>query len=352
MYKPEKCYNSKATTYFSSKNLFIGEQNGKIKKFNRDLEYEFQSHSPEFDYLESNEISEKIVAICELDADIEDKIICSNEKTIRIWKIKENGSVADRIRHNGFNCSYFGIKENQNNNINSITHQLICEKKNIHSYPINTITRSDDLLMSSDYLRIMMWNLNKMEHFKVTDIKPLRFDELTFVITQSNFKDDNTFGYSTSQGEIYLNDIRTKSIPQLKLKLRKIPQFDIFDELLRSISSFKFKDNFVIARNFNSILIFDIRNQSLILNLQLFQTDIPLIEKIYSNDSGYDRFSVEVRDNEILTGGFDGKFYVGKFDGSLDVYETNFFDSLKYCCFWKEKIVVCSKNQILFYNRD
>ncbi|KAG0438636.1 Protein phosphatase PP2A regulatory subunit B [Dictyocoela muelleri] len=394
MFLLEKSIKSSATTYFSGNNLYIGQSNGNIQKIvntNNEccLKWEFKSHKPEFDYLESNDISEKIVSICLLNSELEDRFICANEKTLRMWNVVDSGSVADRLRKGGYDLTYFNLEEtgeyskddqffcggdfkdekskkveySQNidncsdtdssdsslNQKYDIKTELLCEKKNIHSYPINTIVRQGDVLISSDYLRIMMWNLNKMDYLKIIDVKPDRFEELSFVITQVNYCDDDTFAYSTSSGEIVYCDLRVKSVPQIKLKMAKPVSNDLFAELLKSISSFRFKDNFVFARNFNSILTFDLRNGALSDNLTLFKADFALFEKIYRNNSGYDRFSIEINNDKIITGGFDGEFFVYNINGDLTCQKTSCDDSMKYCCFWQDKIVVCSKNEVMIY---
>ncbi|KAG0419363.1 Protein phosphatase PP2A regulatory subunit B, partial [Dictyocoela roeselum] len=230
--------------------------------------------------------------------------------------------------------------------------ELLYEKKNIHAYPINTIVRQGDILVSSDYLRILMWDLTKMTHMNIIDVRPDRFEELSFVMTQVNYRDDDTFAYSTSNGQIIFCDLRAKSVPRIKLKMAKPTQNDVFAELLKSISSFKFCDNLVFARNFNSILKFDLRNGAFIGDVPLFKADIGLFEKIYRNNTGYDRFSLEISANKIVTGGFDGVFYIYNIDRNLVSHKTAVNDSLKYCCFWKNKVVACGKEEIMIFREN
>ena len=88
---------------------------------------------------------------------------------------------------------------------------------NAHAYHINSISVNSDgeTFISSDDLRINLWNLNiQNESFNIVDIKPTNMEELTEVITAAEFHpvSCNWFMYASSKGTIKLADMRTKAL--------------------------------------------------------------------------------------------------------------------------------------------
>ena len=88
---------------------------------------------------------------------------------------------------------------------------------NAHAYHINSISVNSDgeTFISSDDLRINLWNLNiQNESFNIVDIKPTNMEELTEVITAAEFHPQscNWFMYASSKGTIKLADMRTKAL--------------------------------------------------------------------------------------------------------------------------------------------
>ena len=65
--------------------------------------------------------------------------------------------------------------------------------------------------LSADDLRINLWHMEITDQsFNIVDIKPANMEELTEVITASEFhpKECNLFVYSSSKGTIRLCDMR------------------------------------------------------------------------------------------------------------------------------------------------
>jgi len=88
---------------------------------------------------------------------------------------------------------------------------------NAHAYHINSISVNSDgeTFISSDDLRINLWNLNiQNESFNIVDIKPTNMEELTEVITAAEFhpKSCNVFMYASSKGTIKLADMRESAL--------------------------------------------------------------------------------------------------------------------------------------------
>lgn len=88
---------------------------------------------------------------------------------------------------------------------------------NAHAYHINSISVNSDgeTFISSDDLRINLWNLNIQEQsFNIVDIKPANMEELTEVITAAEFHpiSCNWFMYASSKGTIKLADMRQRAL--------------------------------------------------------------------------------------------------------------------------------------------
>jgi serine/threonine-protein phosphatase 2A regulatory subunit B len=88
---------------------------------------------------------------------------------------------------------------------------------NAHAYHINSISVNSDgeTFISSDDLRINLWNLNIQDQsFNIVDIKPANMEELTEVITASEFHPQscNWFMYASSKGTIKLADMRQRAL--------------------------------------------------------------------------------------------------------------------------------------------
>lgn len=212
---------------------------------------QFQSHEPEFDYLKSMEIEEKVNQIrwCRQVND-DQRLIATNDKTIKIWRVFEkevtsvtkllaptsprspssaagvhmsaaldagvaNGHApAERTRWppprpkpppNGFgpasSDSNFTSTEKKRRPYTMPLPRLEHRGKIVrasprrvfsgaHAYHINSISLNSDeeTFMSADDLRVNMWNLNVGgTGFNILDIKPENMEDLTEVITAAQF---------------------------------------------------------------------------------------------------------------------------------------------------------------------
>jgi serine/threonine-protein phosphatase 2A regulatory subunit B len=109
---------------------------------------EFQSHEPEFDYLKSLEIEEKINKIkwCKRQNNAH-FLLSTNDKTIKLWKIYDK-----KIRSS--------FQDKSTSNMIAATPRRIFA--NAHAYHINSISLNSDgeTYISSDDLRINLWNLS------------------------------------------------------------------------------------------------------------------------------------------------------------------------------------------------
>ena len=231
--------NETVWAFTSILNLFLASSDSKQKKT---CEYkfhtEFQSHEPEFDYLKSLEIEEKINKIkwCRRQ-NASHYLLSTNDKTIKLWKVFEKSLkvVAEKnLPHDLTPGGLGGGGVRQNNNISFRTaaslklprmthHDTVVAAvprktyANAHAYHINSISVNSDgeTFISSDDLRINLWNLNIQDQsFNIVDIKPANMEELTEVITAAEFHPQscNWFMYASSKGTIKLADMRESAL--------------------------------------------------------------------------------------------------------------------------------------------
>ena len=243
----------------------------------------FQSHEPEFDYLKSLEIEEKINKIKWLRRKNQAHFLLStNDKTIKLWKIQER----DR-RVEGYN-----LKEENGTSLMldaaAVTSlrvpiikptELVVEASprkifaNAHTYHVNSISvnSDDETYMSADDLRINLWNLEiTNQSFNIVDIKPANMEDLTEVITAAEFHpvDCNTFVYSSSKGTIRLCDMRSAALCDKHSKLFEEPEDptnrSFFSEIISSISDVKFSHSgrYLISRDYLSVKVWDMNMDS------------------------------------------------------------------------------------------
>lgn len=228
--------------------LATGDKGGRVVLFERNetkktCEYkfhtEFQSHEPEFDYLKSLEIEEKINKIkwCKRQ-NASHYLLSTNDKTIKLWKVFEKSlkvvaenNLSSELTPAGVGAAngaggarYHGFRSVADLKFPRMTHHdtvvAAVPRKvyaNAHAYHINSISVNSDgeTFISSDDLRINLWNLNIQDQsFNIVDIKPANMEELTEVITAAEFHPQscNWFMYASSKGTIKLADMRQRAL--------------------------------------------------------------------------------------------------------------------------------------------
>lgn len=177
--------------------LATGDKGGRVVIFQRDPaskksnpkrgEYNvystFQSHEPEFDYLKSLEIEEKINKIRWLKRKNPAHFLLStNDKTIKLWKVSERDKKAE-----GYNLKEDSGLLRDPSTINTLRvpvlrpMELMVEASprrifaNAHTYHINSISINSDCetYLSADDLRINLWHMEITDQsFNIVDIKP------------------------------------------------------------------------------------------------------------------------------------------------------------------------------------
>nr|CAB3265106.1 serine/threonine-protein phosphatase 2A 55 kDa regulatory subunit B alpha isoform-like [Phallusia mammillata] len=334
--------------------LATGDKGGRVVIFQREpankanegrsSEYNvystFQSHEPEFDYLKSLEIEEKINKIRWLPRRNQAHFLLStNDKTIKLWKVSEREKQAV-----GFN---FREEEDQPRRFRPqrlvVPHyepmELMIEaspKKvfaNAHMYHINSISvNSDDqTYLSADDLRINLWHLEITDRsFNIVDIKPENMENLTEVITAAEYHphECHTFVYSSSKGTIRLCDMRESALCDQHAKIFEEPEDpnsrSFFSEIISSISDVKFSNSgrYMITRDYLSVKVWDLNMEN--KPVESFQVHEYLRSKLcslYENDCIFDKFECcwNGTDSAIMTGSYNNFFRIFDCNSKRDV---------------------------------
>ncbi|MBA0622384.1 hypothetical protein Godav_007933 [Gossypium davidsonii] len=331
---------------------------------------EFQSHEPEFDYLKSLEIEEKINKIrwCQ-SANGALFLLSTNDKTIKFWKVQEkkvkkvcdmnvdsskamgNGPIVDSsistsskqfienggcIR-NDFSFPTGGFPSLRLPVVTSLETNLMARCRRIyahaHDYHINSISNNSDgeTFISADDLRINLWNLEiSNQSFNIVDVKPANMEDLTEVITSAEFhpKHCNMLAYSSSKGSIRLIDMRQSALCDTHSKLFE-EQDDpgtrsFFTDIIASISDIKFaKDGrHILSRDYMTLKLWDINMDSgPVATFQVHEHLRPKLCDLYENDSIFDKFECCLSGDglRVATGSYSNLFRVfGCSEGSTE----------------------------------
>lgn len=304
---------------------------------------EFQSHEPEFDYLKSLEIEEKINKIrWSHTANGALFLLSTNNKTIKLWKVLEkkikkvsemnldrsvglgNSSVNGGepiLKLNGHPpCALNGCAATSNGDLYSMnckqflrlpmvygdetTHVARCRRSfaHAHDYHINSISTNSDgeTYISADDLRINLWNLEvNHQSFNIVDIKPANMEDLNEVITSAEFHPTqcNTFAYSSSKGTIRLVDMRQAALCDKHVKLFEevdsTGSRSFFAEIIASISDIKFASSgrYLLSRDYMSLKLWDVNMESSpIATFKVHESLRTKLCDLYENDSIFDKF--------------------------------------------------------------
>lgn len=332
---------------------------------------EFQSHEPEFDYLKSLEIEEKINRIrwCKRGNQAH-FLLSTNDKTIKLWKVfektlkvvSENNALrasADEVDtsdfrpapsapprpHRGATPSAGAASMQAGGLVPGLSlprmtyHDTIVAAvprkiyANAHAYHINSISINSDgeTYMSADDLRINLWNLNIADQsFNILDIKPANMEELTEVITAAEFHpiSCNLFCYSSSKGTVKLADMRDSALCDRHAKLFEEEEDpsnkSFFSEIISSVSDVKFSRDgrYMLSRDYLTLRIWDLNMDS--RPLKTINVHDHLRSKLcdlYENDCIFDKFECTFSGNgeHVLTGSYNNYFHIYDREASTDV---------------------------------
>ncbi|XP_020589524.1 serine/threonine protein phosphatase 2A 55 kDa regulatory subunit B beta isoform-like isoform X2 [Phalaenopsis equestris] len=305
---------------------------------------EFQSHEPEFDYLTSLEIDEKLNKLRWCAAPNNSMFLLStNDRTIKLWKVlpykvkevkemnlnppvssentllAENSFMADQNKSsiiNGYRLEWLP-KRQRNLSPPNCGDPLPLSMLNIrdgawarcrrvyahaHDYKINSISNNSDgeSFISADDLRINLWNLEiSNQCFNIIDMKPSNMDDLIEVITAAEFHPThcNLLAYGSSRGFIRLFDMRQSALCDQNARILKDPEYQgarsFFTEIVASISDLKFaKDGtHILSRDYMYLKLWDMRmEEAPVATFKMHEFLRPKLSEMYNNDSIFDKF--------------------------------------------------------------
>ncbi|KAJ6134577.1 hypothetical protein N7523_000899 [Penicillium sp. IBT 18751x] len=335
--------------------LATGDKGGRVVLFERNetkktCEYkfhtEFQSHEPEFDYLKSLEIEEKINKIkwCRRQ-NASHFLLSTNDKTIKLWKVfdkslkvvAENNlsnemTPAGAVSGGGMTRAPRGaFKDASALKLPRLTHHDTVVAAvprrtyaNAHAYHINSISVNSDgeTFISSDDLRVNLWNLNIQDQsFNIVDIKPANMEELTEVITAAEFHpvSCNWFMYASSKGTIKLADMRQRALCDDHAKLfeqeEDASSRSFFSEIISSISDVRFSHDgrYIVSRDYLTVKIWDVNmERQPVKTIPIHEHLRPRLCDTYENDSIFDKFEVVFSGDaeNVMTGSYNNNFMI------------------------------------------
>lgn len=293
---------------------------------------EFQSHEPEFDYLKSLEIEEKInkVKFCKRQNNAH-FLLSTNDKTIKLWKVAER-----RVQ----NIADFNIDRSRAPPRPVAMNRLVLPKirhgetvitatqrkvfAHAHAYHINSISLCSDgeTYLSADDLRVNLWNLNiSNQSFNIVDIKPTNMEELTEVITSAEFHPThcNVFMYSSSKGTIKLADMRDSALCDKYTKVYEEAEDpgsrSFFSEIISSMSDCKFsKDGrYILSRDYLTLKLWDMKMENRpVKTIQIHEYLRSKLCDLYENDFIFDKFETAFSGdgNHMITGSYGGIIHI------------------------------------------
>ncbi|RPB09859.1 protein phosphatase 2A regulatory subunit PR55 [Morchella conica CCBAS932] len=319
--------------------LATGDKGGRVVLFERNetkktCEYkfhtEFQSHEPEFDYLKSLEIEEKINKIkwCKRQ-NASHFLLSTNDKTIKLWKVFEKSLKPPPIFNNSTALRLPRLTHHDTV-VAAVPRRTYA---NAHAYHINSISVNSDgeTFISSDDLRINLWNLNIQDQsFNIVDIKPANMEELTEVITAAEFHPQycNWFMYASSKGTIKLADMRESALCDQHVKLFEQEEDpssrSFFSEIISSISDVRFSSDgrYILSRDYLTVKIWDINMENKpVKTIPIHEHLRPRLCDTYENDSIFDKFEVVFSGDgkNVMTGSYNNNFMIYPSDPEKEV---------------------------------
>jgi len=327
--------------------LATGDKGGRIVIFQKDEapktsqhygEYNvystFQSHEPDFDYLKSLDIDEKINQIKWLKrCNAAHFLLSTNDKTVKLWKISErnvriDGPLNTKTQDGTLDLDPKNITGLKIPRLQPTSLMIEASPRkifsNAHTYHINSIAinSDDETYLSADDLRINLWHLQRTDQsFNIVDIKPANMEDLTEVITAAEFHPIhcNLFVYSSSKGTVRLCDMRQNALCDKYAKLFEEQEDPLtrsfFSEIISSIADVKFSHSgrYMLTRDYLTVKVWDLNMEK--QPVETYQVHEYLRSKLcalYENDCIFDKFECawSCDDAEILTGSYNNFFRI------------------------------------------
>uniref|UniRef100_A0A3B5M111 Serine/threonine-protein phosphatase 2A 55 kDa regulatory subunit B n=1 Tax=Xiphophorus couchianus TaxID=32473 RepID=A0A3B5M111_9TELE len=313
--------------------LATGDKGGRVVVFQREQESKtqphrrgeynvystFQSHEPEFDYLKSLEIEEKINKIKWLpQQNAAYFLLSTNDKTVKLWKISERDK-----RPEGYNLKDEDGRFRDPSTITTLRvpvlqpMDLMVEAtarrvfSNAHTYHINSISVNSDLqtFISTDDLRVNLWNLEITDRQGLTHTHTHTHPHThrciytyTLPLIPKHPFHRHIYAHRNPTGLIC--DFEEPEDPSTR---------SFFSEIISSISDVKFSHNgrYLMTRDYLTVKVWDLQMEN--KPLETYQVHDYLRGKLcslYENDCIFDKFECvwNGSDSVIMTGSYNNFF--------------------------------------------
>eukprot|EP00760_Papus_ankaliazontas_P025600 PhM_4_TR2808/c0_g1_i1/m.29780/K04354/PPP2R2; serine/threonine-protein phosphatase 2A regulatory subunit B len=279
--------------------LAIGDAHGRVTVLSTvewEDEFEFKSHTMQFDSLKSQQIEEKINVVKWLRpvSPASSSVLVTNDKVIKLWRLHNSGEAVLRRSFSNHSCA-----------INSLA-----------------ISCDGEYFASADDLCVELWHLDHSERsMTVQNIKPDDMDELNEIITGINFHPQfpNLLVSCSSGGCAHLIDVRDPTRIRQK---RYVQSFitpkdnnDPLGDVLASISdcSFDVSGTHLHTRDYMTIQTWDFRNPTAPASVTNVNELVrPYLADLYENDVIFDKFwcRASPKSQEVITGTYGTQFAV------------------------------------------
>jgi serine/threonine-protein phosphatase 2A regulatory subunit B len=269
----------------------------------------------------------------------DNRLLATNDKTIKVWRISEKEvtevtSLASPVMSSGSSRgssprnSPWGqfplslpVVERRGSVIQATPRRVF---SNAHAYHINSISLNSDeeTFLSSDDLRVNMWNLNVGGNgFNILDIKPENMEELTEVITAAEFHPQHChiFMHSSSRGMTKLCDLRQSALCQTWAKeydaqvSASASRNSFFSEIIASISDVVFSPDgrYLLTRDYMNLRLWDLNmERAPVLCVPVHDHLRNRLCDLYENDCIFDKFQCAFSHDggSLLTGSYNSLF--------------------------------------------
>lgn len=304
---------------------------------------EFQSHDPEFDYVKSLTIDERINKIKWLKpTNNAQYMLSTNDKVVKLWKIYEK----ELKMVTNLNVLQAGDEGRKINSLmvpslESSESFVISEPRrffsNVHEFAINSLSPNTDgeSFLTADNLRINLWNLEIYDQsFNIIDMKPKDpIEPLVEVITCAEFHPTqcNTLLYSSNLGIVRLADMRDRAVCDgggvnfgpSSIVCRNQEE-KIMAEVTQTITDCKFSPSgrFMVSRDYLTVKLWDIKmNKMPVETIKIHEYLQDKLTDLYHNECIFDNFGVAINNrNSIVAGGYNNYFHIYDLNNRTDTF--------------------------------
>ncbi|KAF8057941.1 PP2AB2 [Scenedesmus sp. PABB004] len=287
---------------------------------------ELQSHEPEFDYLKSLEIEERINAIQWLPGGRSHALLSTNDKTIKLWKAAAAPAcAAPRAPAPPGSVGALRLPR-----VAAREAALVSRARRVfangHTYHIHSLSVNSDqaTFLSADDLRINLWSLEEQRAaFTLVDLKPPNMDDLAEVITSVQFHPSHcaTLAYASSRGCVRLADMRAAALCDRSAKVyEEAPPpgggpRSFFSDVIASTSAIAFSPcgRYLLSRDYMALRVWDLAAEARPLaTLAVHEHLRPRLCDLYDNDCMFDKFGCAVSGDgaAVATGTYNNSFRV------------------------------------------